>query len=127
GKSVAFVSGPRTVMYVLSLYLDTTISQPLMAIERKEPVRSLCARQIRSTKGESDSLSSIVKSMFLHHRDSDGIRPQLAAFFTSALIRASSAAVNSFSAKATGHIGPSSRFAASLKPNVEYLVLNFSE
>jgi hypothetical protein len=47
------------------------------------------------------------------------------AFFTGALIFASSAAVNSFSAKATGHMAPWSRFAASLKPNVAYLVLNF--
>src|SRR5438309_3566575 len=53
------------------------------------------------------------------------ITPQLTAFFTSALILASSVAVNSFSAKATGHRRPSSRFAVSLKPNVAYLVLNF--
>src|SRR5881628_143014 len=53
------------------------------------------------------------------------IGPQLTAFFTSAPILASSAAVTSFSAKATGHMAPSSRFAASLKPNVAYLVLNF--
>src|SRR5437867_3197617 len=52
-------------------------------------------------------------------------RPQLTAFFTSALILASSAAVNSFRAKTTGHMAPSSRFAASLKPSVAYLVLNF--
>jgi hypothetical protein len=65
-NGVARVSGPRIVMYVLSWYLDTTISQVLMAIELKEPVRSICARQILSTKGESDSLSSIVKSMCPH-------------------------------------------------------------
>src|SRR3989454_3457795 len=53
------------------------------------------------------------------------ISPQLTAFITSAPILASSVAVNSFSAKATGHIAPSSRFALSLKPNVAYLVLNF--
>src|SRR2546422_11168700 len=53
-------------------------------------------------------------------------RPQLTAFFTSALILASSVAVNSFSATTTGHRAPSSRFAASLKPSVAYLVLNFS-
>src|SRR2546426_5686937 len=52
-------------------------------------------------------------------------RPQLTAFFTSALILASSVAVNSFRAKTTGHMAPSSRFAASLKPSVAYLVLNF--
>jgi hypothetical protein len=50
---------------------------------------------------------------------------QLTAFFTSALILASSAAVNSVSAKEVGHMAPSSRFAASLKPNVAYLDLNF--
>src|SRR4030042_6517959 len=53
------------------------------------------------------------------------ISPQLTAFFTSALILASSVAVNSFSAKEVGHRAPSSRFAVSLKPNVAYLVLNF--
>src|SRR5437867_4346127 len=53
------------------------------------------------------------------------ISPQLTAFFTSAPILASSAAVNSFSAKATGQTVPSSRFALSLKPNVAYLALNF--
>src|SRR5438105_2230538 len=51
--------------------------------------------------------------------------PQLTAFFTSAPILASSAVVNSFSAKEVGHMAPSSRFALSLKPNVAYLVLNF--
>ncbi len=53
------------------------------------------------------------------------LSPQLTAFFTSAAIFASAAAVNSFSAKAVGHMSPSSRFALSLKPNVAYLVLNF--
>jgi hypothetical protein len=50
---------------------------------------------------------------------------QRAAFLTSATILASPVAVNSFNAKATGHMAPASRFALSLKPNVEYLVLNF--
>jgi len=40
--------------------------------------------------------------------------PQLTALFRSAPILASSVAVNSFSAKATGHTVPSSRFATSL-------------
>src|SRR3989304_446575 len=52
------------------------------------------------------------------------ISPQLTAFFTSAPILASSAAVNSFSAKEVGHMAPSSRFASSLKPNVADLALN---
>jgi hypothetical protein len=37
------------------------------------------------------------------------LRPQLTAFFTSAPILASSAAVNSFNAKAVGHRAPSSK------------------
>src|SRR5436853_6972837 len=49
----------------------------------------------------------------------------LTAFLTSVLILASSVPVNAFSAKATGHMAPSSRFASSLKPRVAYLVLNF--
>jgi hypothetical protein len=51
--------------------------------------------------------------------------PQLTAFFTSAAIFFSSAAVSSVSAKEVGHMVPSSRFASSLKPNVAYLDLNF--
>src|SRR6516225_9118111 len=53
------------------------------------------------------------------------LSPQLTAFFTSAPILASSAAVNSFSAKAVGHMAPSSSFATCMKPSVAYLVLNF--
>jgi hypothetical protein len=53
-------------------------------------------------------------------------RGQLTACFTSAAILASSAAVSSVSAKAVGHIVPSSRVAPSLKPSVAYLVLNFA-
>src|SRR5260370_10829214 len=54
-----------------------------------------------------------------------GLSPQLTAFFTSAPILASSSGVNFVRAKAVGHMAPSSRFAASLKPSVAYLVLNF--
>src|SRR5438067_9505931 len=53
------------------------------------------------------------------------VSPQLTAFFTSAPILASSAAVNAVSAKAVGHRTPSSRFASCMKPSVAYLVLNF--
>ncbi len=51
-------------------------------------------------------------------------RPHPTAFLTSALICACSASVSPRSAKATGHMSPSSRAAASLKPSVAYLVLN---
>jgi hypothetical protein len=51
--------------------------------------------------------------------------PQLVAFFTSAPILSSSAAVSSVSAQEVGHMLPSSRFAVALKPNVAYLSLNF--
>jgi hypothetical protein len=53
-----------------------------------------------------------------------GLLSQLTAFFTSAPILPSSAAVNSVRAKAVGHMALSSRFAVSLKPNVAYLELN---
>src|SRR5437899_8070378 len=59
------------------------------------------------------------------HRRAEALSPQLTAFFTSVPILASSAAVNSLSAKAVGHRAPSSRFASCMKPNVAYLVLNF--
>src|SRR6266513_1295390 len=62
-----------------------------------------------------------VATMFASDQEMRGV---LTAFFTSAPILASSAAVNSLSAKATGHTVPSSRFALSLKPNVAYLALN---
>src|SRR4051812_16638068 len=50
----------------------------------------------------------------------------LTACLTSFVILASSAFVNSLSAKATGHMEPSSRLALSLKPNIAYLSLNFA-
>src|SRR5512133_3573278 len=58
---------------------------------------------------------------------SSAVRSQPAAFFTRAPILASASGVNSVSAKATGHMEPSSSFAGSLKPKVEYLTLNFWE
>src|SRR5678815_1700609 len=51
---------------------------------------------------------------------------QRAAFFTSAAIFASSAAVNFVSAYEVGHMLPSSKLALSLKPNVAYLALNLA-
>ncbi len=51
--------------------------------------------------------------------------PQLTACLTSATILASSAVVSCSSAKEVGHMPPSSRLAAALKPKVEYRVLNF--
>ena len=51
--------------------------------------------------------------------------PQLTAFFTSASIRASSAAVNSVRAKDTGHMAPSSSLASAWNSNVAYRTLNF--
>src|SRR5487761_143862 len=62
---------------------------------------------------------------FRGRRSCTCLHPQLTAFFTSAAILASSTAVSLISAKAVGHMSPSSRFASSLKPNVAYLVLNF--
>src|SRR6266516_1667326 len=50
---------------------------------------------------------------------------QLAALLTSLPIFSSTAAVSLFRAKEVGQMSPSSRFAASWKPNVAYLDLNF--
>ena len=49
---------------------------------------------------------------------SGALGPQLTALLTSAPIRSSSAAVSLVSAKAVGHMAPSSMFAVSLKPSV---------
>src|ERR1700682_745836 len=54
-----------------------------------------------------------------------GLSPQRTAFFTSAAILFSAAAVNSVRANLVGHMVPASRFALSLKPSVEYRALNF--
>src|SRR5579875_2867091 len=66
------------------------------------------------------ALSSRLRRRFLTAAD------QFTAFFTSAAIFASSAGVSSFTAKATGHMAPSSSFASCMKPNVAYRVLNLS-
>src|SRR5579859_7811643 len=55
---VALVSGPRIVTVILPCSLLTTSSQRLAAMERNGCAPSLWQRQIRSTKGESDGLSS---------------------------------------------------------------------
>ena len=57
----------------------------------------------------------------------DEREPQLTAFFTSSPIRFSSAAVSFVSANEVGHMVPSSIIASSLKPRVEYRVLNLSD
>src|SRR5216684_3245120 len=51
--------------------------------------------------------------------------PQLAALLTSLPIFSSTAALSLFRAKEVGQMSPSSRFAASWKPKVAYLDLNF--
>lgn len=54
------------------------------------------------------------------------LRAHEAARLTSSTIRTSLSGVSASSAKATGHIGPSSSVAACWKPNVEYRALNFA-
>src|SRR5690349_20840647 len=80
---------------------------PLRAEERRS-----VARAVRSGRGRRRGASAVDST------------PQLTAFFSSAPILASSAAVSSFSAKEVGHMADSSRFALSLKPSVAYLALN---
>ena len=77
-----------------------------------------CARgasKIRSTR-ISSSFGVVTVVVFI----------ALTACLTSFAILASSAFVNFLSAKATGHMEPSSSFALSLKPNIAYLSLNFA-
>ena len=50
---------------------------------------------------------------------------QLAAFFTSSAMRASTRSVSFVTANAIGHISSSSILASGWKPNVEYRTLNF--
>jgi hypothetical protein len=91
-----------------------------MNIGRDTPVDPwLPPRNVRLLAGQHDRSSPAAP-------DSTQWRLSLqpTAFFTSAQILASSAAVSSFSAKPVGHVWPSSRFALSLKPSVAYLVLN---
>ena len=59
-------------------------------------------------------------------RGGDGGLVHFTAFFTSAAIFFSSAAVSSVRANDVGHMAPASIFAWSLKPNIAYLELNFA-
>jgi len=83
----------------------------------------------RRRSGNTDwNPSELPDRLFTLSFQADGAektRSQPAAFFTSATIFASSAAVSSLIANATGHIEPSSSLAESLKPKVEYRALNF--
>jgi hypothetical protein len=87
---------------------------------REEPVNPLLRQRVGPRTSTSPSIM-----------DTSRVWPrprswaQLTAFFTSALILASSAAVSFVSAKEVGHMLPSSRFAEALNPNVAYLSLNF--
>src|SRR5579885_2788197 len=67
----ALVSGPRSVIVTLHWSLLTTSSQWFTAIERNGLAPSLCLRQTRSTKGESDALSSSMISMPVLPLDKD--------------------------------------------------------
>ena len=90
--------------------------------EMPEPDRAMAKRLHEIIKASAPALWPKTWYGMPAYANKDG---KVVCFFTSAPILASSAAVNSFSAKATGHRAPSSRFAVSLKPNVAYLVLNF--
>src|SRR5262249_12462636 len=100
---------------VLPIFVCIGIAETLLA-ERHRSAARLAPGALRSQKA-TPRAGSAAAAWF-------GV-PQLTAFLTSAPILASSAAVHSFSAKAVGHMAPSSRFASSLKPSVAYLVLNF--
>src|SRR6202048_3184395 len=96
----------REYAEAIVLYLE----QPVVAVECRQSTLHDLQRELARTQHFSHRVL---------------VATQLTALFTSAPILASSAAVSSFSAKAVGHMWPSSRFALSLKPSVAYLVLNF--
>jgi len=87
----------------------------------------------RLTSHASESRQSVTEgsrsSARLHSRwcrtERAALPPQLAALLTSLLIFSSTAAVSLLRAKEVGQMSPSSRFAASWKPSVAYLDLNF--
>jgi hypothetical protein len=103
----------------------TALSQRLQRALVAQPLN-----QDDRTRATADAAIFRVWSLLVVHAPTPDARPerrqppQLSALCTSALIVASSAALSSFSAKALGHMAPSSRFALSLKPSVAYLVLN---
>src|SRR5206468_1553807 len=79
------------------------------------PGSSTPASQVRRTSSPKLPAAAAGNDAGLPKRAEAADEPQLTAFFTSAAIFASSAAVNFVSAKAVGHMAPLSRFAASLK------------
>src|SRR5207249_1914630 len=126
-SSQLFVEGPLSVARVERQLMARTESVDRPAQVDPQSCHSFRkrSRRLRAQQRSSEwPLSSQHGSHVLHIPCAPQC-PQLTAFFTSAPIFASSAAVSSFSAKAVGHMWPSSRFALSLKPSVAYLVLNF--
>jgi hypothetical protein len=102
---------------------------PLLSNARDKPLKHFLPAELSSPEHLfAPGLGDVKVEMLEEDARSVAIgllSPQLTAFFTRAPILASSAAVNSFSAKAVGHMAPSSRSAWCMKPNVAYLVLNF--
>lgn len=102
------------------------MDQQTAEIEVNESARSLWLRQIRSTNGESDALTSKLGNMllcfqnFLIYLESFGvINPfQITAFSTGAVICASSARGNLSTAKDVALMVPSSSIASGWKPKV---------
>ena len=96
----------------------TTSRQPTPATSRGPAVHATPAPARHTPRGPREATN---------HRIRGSVdTAQRTACFTSAAILASSAAVNAVSAKATGHMAPSSRFAATSKPKVAYRDLNLS-
>lgn len=80
--------------------------------------RSLARMTRNPFRFSVSSVPASVDSLRVIRKQSEDSVRHPAAFFTSALILASSAGPSAVSAKAVGHIAPSSRCAESLKPNV---------
>jgi hypothetical protein len=88
-------------------------------LRRREHLAILCEGALNGLGKKVD----YPQGLSLSHKESQKANTpadssQRTAFFTSAVIFASSAAVNFISAYEFGHMAPSSRFALSLKPSV---------
>src|SRR6185369_14576320 len=95
-------------------------ARPAEGRARPDPDR----RQGQGQNGHAGHAAAALRRAPETRSEGRGAGSQRMASLTRAPMRCSSAAVRRVNANEVGHIAPSSRFASSLKPNVEYLDLN---
>jgi hypothetical protein len=124
GGSTVVTSAPSSVVRLISYASGSSVDPTVpMSFGRStvgvDPSSSPSLHPTAASATTASPMGSAERMVLI------GAGAQLTAFFTSALIFASSVAVNFVSAKEVGHMAPSSRFAVALKPNDAYLSLNF--